>query len=86
MTDAEVIRYVNAVHLRMHILLHSGIDWKPGGGSMTDKEVEARFHNLGERSRALDALDPECKIVYEEIITLIPRVQEAVGRWLDDLD
>ena len=52
---------------------------------MTDKEVEARLHKLGERSRALDALDPECKRLYEEIITLIPRVQESVGRWLDDL-
>ena len=53
---------------------------------MTDKEVEARLHELGERSRALDALDPECKSVYGEIITLIPRVQESVGRWMDDLD
>lgn len=52
---------------------------------MTDKEVEARLHELGERSRALDALDPECKRLYEEIITLITRAQEAVGRWLDDL-
>lgn len=52
---------------------------------MTDKEAEDRLHELGERSRALDALDPECKDVYEEIITLIPRAQEAVGRWLDDL-
>lgn len=52
---------------------------------MTDKEVEARLHELGERSRALDALDPECKRLYEEIITLIPRAQEAVGRWMDDL-
>lgn len=52
---------------------------------MTDKELESRLHKLGERSRALDALDPECKRLYEEIITLIPRVQESVGRWLDDL-
>lgn len=57
-----------------------------GDGRMTDKEVEARLHELGKRSRALDALDPECKSVYEEIITLIPRVQESVGRWMDDLD
>lgn len=57
-----------------------------GDGRMTDKEVEARLHELGERSRAMDALDPECKSVYGEIITLIPRVQESVGRWLDDLD
>lgn len=37
MTDAEVIRYVNAVHLRMHILLHSGIDWKPEYDQMLEK-------------------------------------------------
>ena len=29
MTDAEVSRYINAVHMKMYILLHSGIDWKP---------------------------------------------------------
>ena len=52
---------------------------------MTDKEVEARLHELGERSRTLGALDPECKKVYEEINSLIPQTQEAVGRWLDDL-
>lgn len=52
---------------------------------MTDKEAECRIRELGERSRTLDALNPECKSVYEEIIALIPRVQEAVGRWLDDL-
>ena len=52
---------------------------------MTDKAVESRLHELGERSRTLDALDPECKKVYEEIITLIPRAQEAVRRRLDDL-
>ncbi len=56
-----------------------------GGGNITDKEVESRLHELGERSRTLDALDTECKKVYEEIITLIPRAQEAVRRWLDDL-
>lgn len=37
MIDAEVIRYVNAVHLRMHILLHSGIDWKPEYDQMLEK-------------------------------------------------
>lgn len=52
---------------------------------MTDKEVESRLHELGERSRALGALDPECKKVYEEIISIVPRAQEAVRRWLDDL-
>ena len=52
---------------------------------MTDKEAEARLHELDEKSRNLDALDPECKRLYEEIITIIPRVQESVGRWLDDL-
>ena len=52
---------------------------------MTDKEAEARLHELGERSRTLDALDPECKRLYEEIITLIPQAQESVGRWMDDL-
>lgn len=52
---------------------------------MTDKEAENRLRELGERSKALNALDPECKKVYEEIITLIPQAQEAVGRWLDDL-
>lgn len=52
---------------------------------MTDKEAECSLRELGERSRKLNALDPECKKVYEEIITLIPRVQEAIGRWLDDL-
>lgn len=63
----------------------SGSWSEKGSRSMTDKEVEARLHELGERSRALDALDPECKRLYEEIVTLIPRAQEAVGRWLDDL-
>lgn len=52
---------------------------------MTDKKAEDRLHELGERARAMDALDPECKRLYEEIITLIPRTKEAVGRWLDDL-
>lgn len=37
MTDAEVIRYINAVHLKMHILLHSGIDWKPEYDQMLEK-------------------------------------------------
>ncbi len=52
---------------------------------MTDKDVENRIRELNERAKILDALDPECKRLYEEIITLIPRAQEAVGRWLDDL-
>lgn len=52
---------------------------------MTDKDVEDRIRELNERAKVLDALDPECKKVYEEIITLIPRAQESVGRWLDDL-
>lgn len=52
---------------------------------MTDKDAEDRIRELNERAKVLDALDPECKRLYEEIITLIPRVQEAVGRWLDDL-
>lgn len=52
---------------------------------MTDKDVEDRIRELNERAKILDALDPECKRLYEEIITLIPRAQEAVGRWLDDL-
>lgn len=56
-----------------------------GDGRMTNKDVEDRIRELNERAKALDALDPECKKVYEEIITLIPRVQESVGRWLDDL-
>ena len=51
---------------------------------MTDKDVEDRIRELNERAKVLDALDPECKKVYEEIITIIPRVQESVGRWLDD--
>lgn len=54
-------------------------------GRMTDKYVENRIRELNERTKVLDALDPECKKVYEEIITLIPRAQESVGRWLDDL-
>lgn len=29
MTDTEVTRYINAVHMKMYIFLHSGIDWKP---------------------------------------------------------
>lgn len=56
-----------------------------GDGRMTNKDVEDRIRELNERAKALDALDPKCKKVYEEIITLIPRVQESVGRWLDDL-
>ena len=56
-----------------------------GDGRMTNKDVEDRIRELNERAKALDALDPVCKKVYEEIITLIPRVQESVGRWLDDL-
>lgn len=55
------------------------------GGRMTGKDVEERIRELNERAKILDALDPECKRLYEEIITLIPRAQEAVGRWLDDL-
>lgn len=54
-------------------------------GRMTDKDAEDRIRELNERAKVLDALDPECKKVYEEIITIIPRVQESVGRWLDDL-
>ena len=54
-------------------------------GRMIDKYVEDRIRELNERAKVLDALDPECKKVYEEIITIIPRVQESVGRWLDDL-
>ena len=54
-------------------------------GRMIDKDVEDRIRELNERVKVLDALDPECKKVYEEIITIIPRVQESVGRWLDDL-
>lgn len=56
-----------------------------GDGRMTDKDVEDRIRELNERAKILDALDPECKRLYEKIITLIPRAQEAVGRWLDDL-
>ena len=63
----------------------SGSWSEKGSRSMTDKEAEARLHELGERSRTLDALDPECKRLYEEIITLIPQAQESVGRWMDDL-
>ena len=54
-------------------------------GRMTGKDVEDRIRELNERAKILDALDPGCKKVYEEIITLIPRVQESVGGWLDDL-
>lgn len=37
MTDAEVSRYINAAHLKMHILLHSGISWKPEYEQMLEK-------------------------------------------------
>ena len=37
MTDAEVSRYINAVHTKMYILLHSGIDWKPEYDQMLEK-------------------------------------------------
>lgn len=29
MTDKQVSRYIDLVHRRMHILTHSGVDWKP---------------------------------------------------------
>ena len=37
MTDAEVSRYINAVHMKMYILLHSGIDWKPEYDQILEK-------------------------------------------------
>lgn len=37
MTDAEVSRYINAVHMKMYVLLHSGIDWKPEYDQMLEK-------------------------------------------------
>ena len=29
MTDEQVSRYIDLMHKRMHILTHSGVDWKP---------------------------------------------------------
>lgn len=40
MTDAEVSRYINAVHMKMYVLLHSGIDWKPEYAQMLEKANE----------------------------------------------
>lgn len=37
MTDAEVSRYINAVHMKMYVLLHSGIDWKPKYDQMLEE-------------------------------------------------
>lgn len=37
MTDTEVSRYINAVHTKMWVLRHSGIDWKPEYGQMLEK-------------------------------------------------
>lgn len=37
MTDAEVSRYINAVHTKMYILTHSGINWKPEYDQMLEK-------------------------------------------------
>lgn len=37
MTDAEVSRYINAVHMKTYVLLHSGIDWKPKYDQMLEE-------------------------------------------------
>ena len=37
MTDAEVSRYINAVHMKTYVLLHSGIDWKPEYDQMLEE-------------------------------------------------
>lgn len=37
MTDAEVRRYIDAVHLKTHILLRSGIGWKPEYDQMLEE-------------------------------------------------
>ena len=37
MTDAEVSRYINAVHTKMYILLPSDIDWKPEDEQMLEE-------------------------------------------------
>lgn len=37
MTDAEVSRYIDAVHTKTWILRHAGIDWKPEYGQMLEK-------------------------------------------------
>ena len=37
MTDVEVSRYINAVHTKMCILTHSGINWKPEYDQMLEK-------------------------------------------------
>lgn len=37
MTDTEVTRYINAVHMKMYVLLHSGIDWKPEYDQILEK-------------------------------------------------
>ena len=58
MTDTEVSRYINAVHTKMWVLRHSGIDWKPEYGQMLEKankelaeeELRRREHDR-QRSR-----------------------------------
>lgn len=50
MTDAEVSRYINAVHMKMYILLHSGIDWKPE----YDQMLEAANKELAELRPLVD--------------------------------
>ena len=37
MTDAEVRRYINAVHMKTYVLLHYGIDWKPEYDQMLEE-------------------------------------------------
>ena len=50
MTDAEVSRYINAVHTQMWVLRHSGIDWKPE----YDQVLEAVNKELAELRRLVD--------------------------------
>lgn len=50
MTDAEVSRYINAVHTKMGVLRHSGIDWKPE----YDQVLEAVNKELAELRRLVD--------------------------------
>ena len=37
MTDVEVKRYIDAVHTKTWILLHSGVDWKPEYGELMEE-------------------------------------------------
>ena len=56
MTDEQVSRYIDLMHKRMHILTHSGVDWKPEYTeeiAKIDKEL-AELRPLVEQEKDVD--------------------------------